>query len=122
MRRIEFVYSLNMGLNYGMKNSLPIVLAMSIATGCATGSINSSTGPGFIYSNHYEGVLVTANQAGRKRGEACTTNILGLFTSGDASLSAAMKDGAITVVSSVDHSYKSILGVHGKMCTIVTGN
>ncbi|NDF16211.1 hypothetical protein EB061_12990 [bacterium] len=28
----------------------------------------------------------------------------------------------ITQVSSVDHHYKGILGVYGKMCTIVTGN
>lgn len=90
-------------------------------SGCATGSMNSHTGPGFLYSDHYEGELVTANQAGRKRGEACTQNVMGLFTSGDASMSAAMKNGGITVVSSVDHYYKSILSVYGKMCLIVTG-
>jgi len=103
-----------------------VVLASSLITasllsGCAT-SLNTATGPGFIYTDHYEGVTATANQAGRKRGQACTQNILGLFTSGDASLSAAMKNGAITVISSVDHHYKSIFGVWGKMCTIVTGN
>lgn len=97
------------------------LLITALLSGCAT-STNSATGPGFIYSNHFEGTLVTANQAGRKRGEACTTNILGLFTSGDASMSAAMKNGAITVVSSMDRHYQSILGIHGKMCTIVTGN
>jgi hypothetical protein len=89
-------------------------------TGCATG--NSATGPGFIYTDHYEGFIATANQSGRKRGESCTQNILGLFTSGDASLGAAMKAGSITIVSSADHHFYSILGVYGKMCTIVTGN
>jgi hypothetical protein len=93
----------------------------SLLTGCAT-SLTAASGPGFIYTNHFEGVTATANQAGRKRGEACTTNVLGLFTSGDASMSSAMKNGAITVVSSVDHHYKSIFGVYGNMCTIVTGN
>jgi hypothetical protein len=98
-----------------------VLLISTLLSGCAT-SLNSATGPGFIYTDHYEGISVTANQAGRKRGEACTTNILGLFTSGDASMSAAMKNGAVTVVSSVDRSYKSILGIYGKMCTIITGN
>jgi hypothetical protein len=101
---------------------LPFLIALFLFTGCATGSLFSHTGPGFIYSNHYEGDLVTANQAGRKRGQACTENILGLVTSGDASLSAAMKNGGIVAVSSVDHYYKSILSVYGKMCVIVTGN
>jgi hypothetical protein len=77
---------------------------------------------GLIVTNHYEGVMVTANSAGKKRGSACTENYLGLFTTGDATLSAAMKDGAITSVSSVDQHYKSILGFYGKLCTIVTGN
>ncbi len=97
-------------------------ISLLTLSACATGSASSATGPGFIYSDHYEGVMVTANQAGRKRGEACTQNILGLVTSGDATLSAAMKRGSITVISSVDRYYNSVLGVWGKMCTIVTGN
>jgi len=104
-----------------MKTSSFALFVVLMLSGCAT-SLNTATGPGFIYSDQYEGVTATANQAGRKRGQACTQNILGLFTSGDASMSAAMKNGAITVISSVDHHYKSIMGVWGKMCTIVTGN
>ncbi len=98
------------------------LFAFTLLNGCATGSFNSHTGPGFFYSNHYEGELVTANQAGRKRGEACTQNILGLYTSGDASISNAMKNGGIISVSSVDRHYKSVLGIYGTMCVIVTGN
>jgi len=78
-----------------------------LLSGCATG--NSATGPGFIYSDHYEGIMATSNQSGRKRGEACTENILGLVTTGDASMGAAMKNGAITVVSSIDRHFHSYL-------------
>jgi hypothetical protein len=119
-----FVHSQKVRLNQVMKTISTAVIALVLAEtlfGCAT-PLNSATGPGFLYTDHYEGMAVTANQAGRKRGEACTTNILGLITSGDASMSAAMKNGAVTVVSSVDRSYKSILGIYGKMCTIITGN
>lgn len=84
--------------------------------------MGSHTGLGWVRTNHYEGVLVTGNPAGKKRGTACTENYFGLVTSGDATLSAAMKDGAITSVSSVDQHYESTLGVYAKMCTIVTGN
>jgi hypothetical protein len=100
---------------------LVFLITSSLISGCAT-SLNSQTGPGFIYSEYFEGSLATSNQAGRKRGQACTTNILGLFATGDATLSSAMKNGAITVVSSVDHFHKSVLGVYGKTCLIVTGN
>ena len=106
-----------------MRNTLiPFLLILVGVSGCATGSTGSKTGPGFIYTNHFEAAMVTANQAGRKRGESCTMNILGLVTTGDATLSAAMKAGGITVVSSADTYWKSILGVWGKMCMIVTGN
>ena len=106
-----------------MKNIISLLLVLvsaSTLSACATG--NSATGPGFLYMDHYEGLIATANQAGRRRGEACTQNILGLVTSGDASLSAAMKNGAITVVSSADRHFTGFLGIYGKMCTIVTGN
>lgn len=103
-----------------LQHSLLALLALSLLPSCAT--LGSRTGIGIIYTNHYEGTLVTGIQAGRKRGRACTENFLGLVTQGDATISAAMKDGAILQVSSVDHHYKSILGMYGKLCTIVTGN
>ena len=105
-----------------MNHKIAFLLSvLTLFSGCATGSINSHTGPGFIYTDHYEADLVTANQIGRKRGQACTENILGLVTFGDATLPAAMKNGGITVVSTVDHYYHSVLSVYGKMCVIVTG-
>ena len=105
-----------------MRTRIAILFLGILLNGCATGSVFSHTGPGFIYTNHFEGDLVTANPAGRKRGESCTTNILGLVTYGDASLSSAMKKSGIVVVSSADRYYQSVLGVWGKMCLIVTGN
>jgi hypothetical protein len=98
----------------------PLLLTLFLISACATPG--SATGPGFIVTDHYEGIMISTNNPGKKRGTACTENIAGLVTSGDATISAAMKDGAITQVSSVDRRYKSILGLYGKMCTIVTGN
>ncbi len=99
---------------------LPALALGCFLVSCATPS--SRTGPGLIRTDHYEGIMVTQNPAGKKRGTACSSNYFGLVTSGDATLSAAMKDGAITSVSSVDQHYESTLGVFGKVCTIVTGN
>ena len=104
-----------------MKNTFLTLLLFSLSS-CASVGAGSGTGTGYIYTNHTEGVIATANQAGKKRGQACTSNILGLFTSGDASMGAAMKDGAITIVNSADRYYNSVMGVYGQMCLIVTGN
>jgi hypothetical protein len=100
--------------------SLTLISTFFAFSGCAT--LGSHTGPGLIRTDHYEGVMVTTNPTGKKRGTSCTENFLGLVTTGDATVSAAMKNGAITSVSSVDHHYESTLGVYGRMCTIVTGN
>ena len=89
---------------------------------CATTGMQTGTGKGWLYTELREPSLVTANQSGKRRGQACATNVLGLVSTGDASLAAAMKDGAITVVSSVDTYDKSIFIFWGKHCTIVTGN
>ena len=105
---------------YRFRLSLILLPIITLLSGCATPL--SNTGVGLLYTDHHEGVMVTANQAGKKRGTACTENFAGLVTQGDASISAAMKNGAILNVSSVDHTYKSYLGLYGKMCTVVTGN
>ncbi len=106
-----------------MKTSFLILFSffsIQFFSGCATPQ--TANGVGVLHTDSYEGILVTANQTGKKRGTACTKNILGLFISGDASIAAAMKEGGISIVSHVDRSYKNIIGVYSKTCTIVTGN
>lgn len=56
-----------------------------------------------------------------KEGKACADSILGLVARGDASVRAAMKNGGITEVTSVDHSARNFLNIVGQWCTIVRG-
>lgn len=58
---------------------------------------------------------------GSKTGKACATSILALVASGDASIEAAMKNGGITNLTSVDHESKWTL-IFGEYCTIVHGS
>ena len=62
----------------------------------------------------------TNNPTGNKVGQACTTNVLGLISTGDASVQAAADDGDITNVATVD-----VVGedgfITGEVCTTVTG-
>ena len=105
-----------------MKHLTFVACLALFTSGCASTGMNTGTGKGWIYTEVKEGEIATANQAGKKRGTACATNILGMVSSGDASIATAMRDGAISVVSYVDHSSYSVLGFYGKYCTIVTGN
>jgi len=90
-------------------------------TGCSTTGLNSGTGFALFNIETTEGELVTAHKSGTKEGRGCTSNILGIYASGDASISATAKLAGITNISTVERQYTNYL-VYGKMCTIVTGN
>jgi hypothetical protein len=93
-------------------------------SGCAliggypTGSLYSSTvTPSGINRNEVSGAAKT----GDKAGESCATGILGIIATGDASLDAAKKAGAISEVHSVEFSGFNVLGLYTQGCTVVHG-
>lgn len=55
-----------------------------------------------------------------KRGEATQTGII-LFSTGDASIKAAMENGKITKIHHVDYKTTTILFLYTKQTTIVYG-
>ena len=59
---------------------------------------------------------------GAKEGKSCAQSILGLVSSGDASIGAAARAGGIKNVTRVDHYTKNFLGILGEYCTIVGGS
>ena len=92
-------------------------------TGCA-GLAFSSQGVMFatLYADGSTGVASTDNDLGKKRGEACASSILGLVTTGDASIRAAADAGGITQIAAVDSTITNILGIYAKYCTVVSGD
>jgi len=58
-----------------------------------------------------------------KRGEACALNILGLVSTGDASIEEAKLNGGIKKVVSIDKHIKGInlYLIFARSCTVVTG-
>ncbi len=95
-----------------------VVLLVSMFVGCA---LPSRIGQwGFIYTDVTQPVSATA-QIGVKRGEACSSAILGIIAIGDASIEAARKNGGFKSISSVDEQVFSILGLYRSTCTIVYG-
>jgi hypothetical protein len=108
-----------------MKNMAMLVVlaaaAVTVIPGCgaiATGGQGFLTG--FIYSGYKMGGTVGPG-TGTKSAEACASSILGVFASGDASITAAKAAGGITQVAHVDHTITSILGIYASTCTVVVG-
>ncbi|MDO8266443.1 MAG: TRL-like family protein [Moraxellaceae bacterium] len=96
-----------------------IAVATATMSGCA---FVASPTTGLLYTK-VQGPVTTGHGTNTtKTGQACATNILGLISTGDASIDAAKKAGGIKDVSSVDHDSTMILAVYGKFCTVVKGN
>jgi len=99
--------------------ALPLLLGL---TGCAgLAFARQGIAHGFIYADATTPVHVTNNNVGRKTGEACAMSILGIITTGDATMRAAADAGGIRDISAVDASIMNVLGIYAKMCTIVSG-
>ena len=106
-----------------MRNSM-LVLALVATVFVAVGCVAPYGAPNY-------GGLVTANVKGpvtgvdnnvspSKMGESKATGII-FFANGDASISAAMKNGGITKVHHVDSESFSVLGIYSEYKTIVYG-
>lgn len=102
-----------------LKQIAAVVLSASLLGGCA---VAASPTTGWIYTKVQGPVATGTSSNTAKSGQACATNILGLFATGDASIDAAKKAGGISNVSSVDHDSTSILGLYATFCTLVKGN
>ncbi len=76
---------------------------------------------GIIFTEVKYGDFATTS-TGSKEGKACAQSILGWVATGDASVTAAKKEGGITNVSVIDHTAKNILGIVGEWCTVVKGS
>jgi len=98
---------------------------MLITLGSLLFTLNCATvayGPiGGVFTSAKIGSYGTG-KTGNKKGEACTTSILGIVAFGDASIDAAKGQANINEITAVNHDIFQILGLYAKMCTIVQGN
>src|SRR5438105_15823910 len=89
-----------------------------LLTGCATIGNAPVMAPMTL---HEKGPVAAGSATGSaKVGRSEAWGIL-VFATGDASISAAMKNGGITRIHHVDHETFAILGVYAKYTTIVYG-
>jgi hypothetical protein len=105
-----------------MYKLLAVPLVLLGLTGCAGGVfMGKGVAMGILYADATTPVHATENNVGKKKGEACATSILGLVTTGDATIRAAADAGGIKDIAAVDASIKNILGIVATYCTIVSG-
>jgi len=105
-----------------MKYLLTVMLVPVVMLSLAACMPVASPLVGIIYTDAKYGDTATTAAAETKVGKACATTILSLIATGDASVTAAKAPGGITVVSTVDHTAKSILGIYAEWCTVVKGS
>lgn len=87
--------------------------------GCA--AVSSPVSNGVLYTGVKGPVTATQADTYSKVGEASCSSFLGIVSSGDASITAAMENGGLDDIHHVDHKSTSVLGVYSQYTTIVYG-
>ena len=102
---------------------LSTVVAMALAIACSGGAGYTAPAGSIIQNTTLNKEVSTATPVGAKTGEACVSGILGIISTGDASIKAAAAAGGITKVNAVDYKNDVLLGsVLSKTCTIARGD
>lgn len=106
-----------------MKKILASILLISFMSSCAQMTSNS-VNAGFItnWKDRDPISRVDNDISTTKKGEACVTNIMHLYTNGDSSIDTAKKNGGLKNVAYVDRTFEAVFPFYQKGCTIVRGN
>ena len=103
-----------------MKKSMLSVFAGAVVVVLLCGCAAVTPMTGSLYVEMSGPVAVGDGKGMSKIGTAEATGIIGIVT-GDASISAAMKNGGITKIHHVDSKVQNFLGLFAKYTTVVYG-
>ncbi|MBF0338516.1 MAG: hypothetical protein HQL05_11870 [Nitrospirae bacterium] len=59
--------------------------------------------------------------SGNRNGQACVHSVMGAISMGDGSIEAAMRNGGITGIYTIDLYNHSFFGIYTRQCTVVVG-
>lgn len=96
-----------------------LVLGSAVLPGCIAAPVVPPLG--IVYTD-IEAPLAPKGEAGSKRGTSTVVSILGLVSTGDASVKAAASSGGISEVKLVDYEFTNVLGVYQRYTTVVYGD
>lgn len=106
--------------NIKMKKIFIVLFAAVVLSSC--GTLTGVPGYGAVYQDVFAPAFVTSNPLGFKKAEGTVTSVLGLFSTGDASIQRIAKEAGISRISHVDTNTKSILGLFTTYTVIVYGD
>jgi hypothetical protein len=105
-----------------MKRTIVAAEALALLTAGSSGCGFVADGPfGWGYTASKTAVSTGTAKTGSKKRTACVTSFFEFTSMGDGSIGAAMKNGGIKEIFSVDKDNLSILGTYTKQCTVVIG-
>jgi hypothetical protein len=80
--------------------------------------------PAIIYTDFHAPIDIDADptKRGSRVGRAEVANILGIVSTGDASVAAAAKAGGIKTIRHIDYHLFSVLGLYSRFETVVYGD
>ncbi|UCE84816.1 MAG: TRL-like family protein [Deltaproteobacteria bacterium] len=77
---------------------------------------------GMVYSDFDAPLGLGGGEVGSRRGESSVVAVLGLVSTGDASVRGAARAGGITEVKRVDYEFYNFLGLYQRFTTVVYGD
>jgi len=101
-----------------MKNIFAIILFAALC-GCAVS--NPPAGHGFLYTEAIEVIYYDPYIKPQQKATLCSTNILGLISTGDDSFTALKLNSGIRKISTMERTYNSVLSIFVESCLVVKG-
>jgi hypothetical protein len=110
-------------------HKLSVVAVLSLGatglSGCAGLAFAGTGAPGVssVYaettSKHW---LNETTRLGNKSGEGCITSILGIVTTGDASITEVTRKAHMSRVTHIEQRFSNLLGLYARYCVVVYGD
>jgi TRL-like protein family len=105
--------------------SAAVALAALISTGCAGLPYMNrpviGAAPTIYASTGAPEMITDAARVTGKSGQACSTSILGIVTTGEATVSEAARRGNIHRVTYSENTFLNVVGIYSRYCVIVVG-
>jgi len=97
-----------------------VVISIALFSGCAVRPTAGLISTSVTVGQNATSIQSSAGKLVHGESDTCTS-ILGLFASGDCSISSAKKNSGITQVSTVDYHVSSFLGIYSSGTIYITG-